>query len=469
MLLWPKWLNMANPPFESPLTVVAEQHQRRIRLMLLICAGLLVVQGIAWALFFTSRAEWHLVAVDMVMLFAGVTVGGLTHLKRMRAAFFLMATTMLVLICGLSLLFDVPSAQAPRSIHQYLLVMAAASLLFLRHERLPLRLGVTAVFFAAFVALASSNFAIDAGYALPDSVRVPGTWVNNVFSALALYAVIHIILSEVADQSVMEIDLRKGIARGEFFLVYQPQVNSQATVLGAEALLRWQHPSLGLVRPDEFIPMAEKTGLILPLGSWVLGKACSQLVDWSACPDMAGLTLSVNVSVQQLRQPDFVQQVQSVLERTKAPPHLLKLELTESSLVQDMEDIIVKMKTLKSMGVGFSLDDFGTGYSSLNYLKRLPLDQLKIDQSFVRDVLTDDHDASIARMVIALGKNLGFDVIAEGVESQAQCDFLIQNDCHLFQGYLFSKPVTGDQYMDYVAKQKASVELQGTSDPLLAP
>ena len=186
------------------------------------------------------------------------------------------------------------------------------------------------------------------------------------------------------------------------------------------------------------------------MGAWVLGTACAQLVAWSAQPDLKHLTLAINVSVHQFHQSDFVQRVQSTLERTGAQAHRLKVELTESSLVHDIDEIILKMEQLKSLGVGLSLDDFGTGFSSLNYLKRLPLDQLKIDQSFVRDVLTDNNDAAIARMVIGLGDSLGFAVIAEGVESRGQREFLMQNGCHLFQGYLFSKPVPADAFAQYV-------------------
>jgi EAL domain-containing protein (putative c-di-GMP-specific phosphodiesterase class I) len=196
--------------------------------------------------------------------------------------------------------------------------------------------------------------------------------------------------------------------------------------------------------------VAEQSGLILPLGAWVLGTACAQLVAWSSLADLKNLKLAINVSVHQFRQADFVQQVKSVMERTGVQAHQLKLELTESSLVHDIDDIIVKMEQLKDMGVGLSLDDFGTGFSSLNYLKRLPLDQLKIDQSFVRDILTDPNDAAIARMVIGLGDSLGFSVIAEGVETQGQREFLIENGCHQFQGYLFSKPVPADAFERFV-------------------
>jgi len=196
----------------------------------------------------------------------------------------------------------------------------------------------------------------------------------------------------------------------------------------------------------EFIHLAEESGLILPLGQWVMETACERLVSWAAQPHLAALTLSVNVSARQFRQADFVQQVLALVQRSGANPGRLKLELTESLLLDDVEDIIGKMVALKAHGIAFSLDDFGTGYSSLYYLKRLPLYQLKIDRSFVRDVLTDPQDAAIARAIVALGQNLGLSVIAEGVETQAQRAFLTEQGCHAFQGYLFSKPVPHEAF-----------------------
>ena len=210
---------------------------------------------------------------------------------------------------------------------------------------------------------------------------------------------------------------------------------------GAEVLVRWQHPRRGMVSPADFIPLTEETGLILPMGKWVMETACNQLALWASRPEMAHLTLAVNVSAHQFRLPDFVDQVLTVLKDTGANPQRLKLELTESLLVDNVQDIIEKMFALKAKGVGFSLDDFGTGYSSLSYLKRLPLDQLKIDQSFVRDVLTDPNDAAIARTVVALAQSLGLGVIAEGVETEAQRDFLASSGCHAYQGYFFSQPL----------------------------
>jgi EAL domain-containing protein (putative c-di-GMP-specific phosphodiesterase class I) len=245
----------------------------------------------------------------------------------------------------------------------------------------------------------------------------------------------------VSARAAMEVDLRTAIVEKQFQLYYQAQVDSSGNMIGAEVLLRWHHPLRGMVSPVEFVPLAEETGLILPLGQWVLEVACAQLAVWATGTHTDRLTLAVNVSARQFRQADFVHQVLSVLDTTGANPQQLKLELTESLLVDDVEDIVEKMTALKNKGVSFSLDDFGTGYSSLAYLKRLPLDQLKIDRSFVRDVLTDTNDAVIARTIVALGQSLGLNVIAEGVETDAQRNFLASHGCLTYQGYFFSRPI----------------------------
>ncbi|MCX7176432.1 MAG: EAL domain-containing protein [Proteobacteria bacterium] len=245
----------------------------------------------------------------------------------------------------------------------------------------------------------------------------------------------------VTARAALEEDLRIGLQAGQFLLYYQVQVSAAGRPTGAEALVRWWHPQRGMVSPVEFIPLAEETGLILPLGHWVLATASAQLVAWAARPDTAHLSLAVNVSARQFHHPDFVEDVLAVLERTGANPHKLKLELTESMLVHDIEDIILKMTALKEIGVRFSLDDFGTGYSSLSYLKRLPLDQLKIDQSFVREVFTDINDGAIAQAIIALSQTMGLSVIAEGVETEEQRDFLSRLGCQSYQGFLFSRPL----------------------------
>lgn len=247
--------------------------------------------------------------------------------------------------------------------------------------------------------------------------------------------------SAVSERAALENDLQQAIRERQFLLHYQAQVVGSHHIIGAEVLLRWQHPHRGLVPPAEFISLAEETDLILPLGRWVLETACSQLAIWSQNPRLSELTIAVNVSVRQFQQADFVEQVLAVLQQTGADPSRLKLELTEGLMVNNVDDVIGKMRALKSRGVSFSLDDFGTGYSSLSYLKQLPLDQLKIDKSFVRDVLTDPNDAVIAKTVVALAQSLGLGVIAEGVETQAQCDFLSDVHCNTYQGYFYSRPV----------------------------
>nr|WP_255662667.1 EAL domain-containing protein [Acidovorax sp. D4N7] len=254
----------------------------------------------------------------------------------------------------------------------------------------------------------------------------------------------------MAERMALEQDMRTGLHSGEFYLVYQPQLDSRGQVIGAEALCRWKHPQKGMVSPAVFIDIAEKSGFILQLGQWVLEQACRTLYGWSMDPRLARLTLAVNVSAQQFHHPDFLPQTLDLMRECRINPAKLELELTESIFAQDVEQIAEKMQALKSLGVCFSLDDFGTGYSSLNYLKRLPLDQLKIDQSFVRDVITDSFDASIVVAMISLGESLGLKVLAEGVETESQLEFLRGKGCSLFQGYLFAKPLSEAEFQSYL-------------------
>lgn len=246
----------------------------------------------------------------------------------------------------------------------------------------------------------------------------------------------------VTASAALGADLRMALKQaGQIAIHYQPQFDRERRVVGVEALLRWQHPVHGNISPGEFIPVAEHMGLIVPLGLWALEQACAQLAGWARRTDTRHLGISVNVSVRQFLHPEFINQVMDVISRYRVQPRLLRLELTESLLIDRVDITLARMDTLKQMGVGFSLDDFGTGYSSLAYLKRLPLDQLKIDKSFVADLLTDPSDAAIARTVIGLAHNLGLPVVAEGVETEAQFEFLLDCGCDLFQGFLLARPM----------------------------
>jgi diguanylate cyclase (GGDEF)-like protein len=251
-------------------------------------------------------------------------------------------------------------------------------------------------------------------------------------------------------RAALDKELRQALADEQFQLHYQPQVGPEGELTGAEALVRWEHPERGLVSPGEFVAVAEETGLILPLGRWVLENVCRQLAVWATRPETAALRIAVNVSARQFQQAEFVEQVISTLRSTGADPHRLTLELTESLLVHNVEDVVEKMSRLKKEGVNFALDDFGTGYSSLYYLKRLPLDQLKIDRSFVRDVLTDPDDAAIAKTIVALAHTLGLKVIAEGIETAEQRAFLASSGCHCYQGNFFSKPLPSQSFEQFV-------------------
>lgn len=250
-----------------------------------------------------------------------------------------------------------------------------------------------------------------------------------------------------AQRFALQNEIREALQQRQFQLYYQPQINHVGKVVGAEALIRWLHPQRGMVPPLDFIPLAEESGLILALGNWIFATACAQLVEWSKTAVTADIVLSVNVSARQFQHPDFVAQLLLIIHGSGIDPHKLKLELTESMLVANQQDIITKMDTLKSHGIKFSLDDFGTGYSSLSYLKRLPISELKIDKSFVKDVLTDANDAAIARMIIRLAQSMELAVIAEGVETKEQRDWLEREGCFKYQGYYFGRPVPIEKFL----------------------
>ena len=258
--------------------------------------------------------------------------------------------------------------------------------------------------------------------------------------------------ASIAARASMETQLRQAMEKGQFHVHYQIQVDSSSRALGAEALIRWLHPERGLVSPAQFISLAEETGLILPIGQWVLDTACVQLKAWQQKALTRDLVLAVNVSAKQFRHAEFSTQVHAAVQRHGVNPELLKLELTESLLLENIEDTIKTMNALNEIGVQLSLDDFGTGYSSLQYLKRLPLDLLKIDQSFVRDIATSRNDEAIVRTIIAMARSLNLDVIAEGVETEVQRQLLLSNGCNRYQGYLFGRPVPIAQFNEALPK-----------------
>jgi diguanylate cyclase (GGDEF)-like protein len=252
---------------------------------------------------------------------------------------------------------------------------------------------------------------------------------------------------ELEVRTRLETDLRYALNGQQFSVYYQKQVDMQGAVIGAEVMLRWMHPQDGMISPLKFIPIAEHAGLIEPIGAWVMQTACKQIQSWKGDPDTAHLHLSINISARQFRNVNFVDDVIQVIQNAGIEPQRIKLELTESLVLDNIHNSIIKMQALRTFGVRISMDDFGTGQSSLTYLRRLPLDQIKIDQSFMRDIPANQSDAAIVKTIIMMANNLGIEVIAEGVENEQQRDFLQLNGCYLFQGYLFGKPVPIDKFL----------------------
>ncbi len=416
-------------------------HQRRVRRMLQVSSLMTLLMSLGWGLFFAWRGDWPIVASDAFLCLLAIHGGRLAQQGQLQRAARTLLPGLLLVVLGHALCLDLPTAAAPRTTHLYLLPMAIFSIVVFRHDDPRLRQGLPLLFLTLFVLLSATQFGLSSAYVLPDSLRVPGSWITSITAIGTLLILLHLLQSDLSETSTQEVELRDGITLGQFELFYQPQHDGKGRLIGAEALVRWRHPERGWVAPGEFIPLAERTGLILPLGQIVLEQACHQLVQWSRDPGKAGWSLAVNVSALQMQQAGFVASVLGLVEYHGVAPGRLKLELTEGVLLQEFDQVSAKMHQLRSAGIAFALDDFGTGYSSLQYLRRLPLEQIKIDQSFVADLGRQDCDSAIVGTVLVLGRSLGLQVIAEGVENAEQWQLLSGLGCRLFQGYWFSAPL----------------------------
>ncbi len=444
----------------SDSTGAPSLHERRVRRMLLLGSGLTAVFCVGWGTFFSLHGNRAIAALDLVCILLSALTFHLVQRGRIRQAARLLSGVLYGVMTFNAAYLDVPSLGVPRSAHAFLLGYAVVAVLLMRDEPPWLRHGVPLLFLCTYAVLASSNAGPQTAFMLPDSVRAPGVWINHGFVVALVYGALWIIQADVALRNGQGRELERALLQGELLLYLQPQVGEDGRILGAEALLRWQHPQRGMVSPGEFIPLAERSGLMPALGDWVLRTACLRLAAWRLDARTAGLQLAVNVSASQFTQPDFVARVLARVAEAGIDPSMLKLELTESVLAEDLDAVVAKMAVLKAHGIGFSLDDFGTGFSSLSYLRRLPLDQLKIDQSFVRNMLASPNDAAIAQTVVALGRTLGLQVIAEGVETDEQRSFLCEMGCEAFQGYLFSRPVPPAEF---------EAQLHGAWRPLVPP
>ncbi|MDI4633436.1 EAL domain-containing protein [Pelomonas sp. V22] len=396
---------------------------------------------VGWTIYFVITLGWQSLA-QVNVLMAAATTGVLLldrsdHQRLAAIGFIAIALTYLV---GVSVVLDVPTLVAPRSEHLYLLPLAASAVFMLQHEKPILRLGFLLPMLLAFAWLATQP-------ARPENINFAGTaqagagLVNTLCAAVLTYVAIMIMLREAKETSALELDFARAVAVGEIQAYLQAQCTADGRIVGAEALMRWRHSKRGYVSPAEFIPMAERSGLIVPAGEQIAAIVCKALHHWEHDPVLSQLTVSVNVSSAQLYSGASTSKLLGAVHDAETPPASLKFELTESMFVENFEAVRAKMEQIRDQGIRMALDDFGTGFSSLSYLKQLPLDQIKVDQSFVRDLPGDASAAKIAATIVHLGADLGLEVVAEGVENHEQLQALQAMGCRIFQGFLFSRPI----------------------------
>lgn len=418
-----------------------ERPSHRLAVAYKLGSLIVIVLALCWGAVFLVMQSWLLATVDLVLALVGVLSWLLVHQGRLAAALILSQLAFLVIAVSFCLLFDIPSEAIPRVTHLYLLVLALLG--FLNYLRKPstVQLVIIGLCLVAFIAFASSKLSLPFAQPVSDDIRLVGSWVNVTLAVTMLCGCIHIMQLKFIRTTSTIRGLQYALLQGEFALHYQPQINRAGKTLGAEALLRWNSAKRGPVSPADFIPIAEEAGLMSAIGNWVLEQGCQTLAAWQSSPTTRDLTLSINVSASQFHEQGFEQSVLNAVASHGIDANKLMLELTESVLVADVEAVIAKMHRLRTSGIRIALDDFGTGYSSLDYLRRLPLDQLKMDRSFISDIVVNKRSASLARNIIQLGRDLDMTVLAEGVETQEQLRFLLDHGCAEFQGFLLGRPV----------------------------
>lgn len=442
------------------------RHNKRVKSLILFGGFSTVICSALWGLYYLNRGDLPHLSINLILVVIGSIILMLTFNNYLRCAAIIMCHALLSMVL-FAALGDIPVDNIPRSVHMNFLPVVAATFLIFHREGIYLRFVLPIIGLLLFLAVALNVMPIPSSdLAAPIEGRLVGVWINHFTGVVGASVVVAMMQANMNSRNALESDMRRAIARGEYHFHYQPQVDVSGRILGVEALLRWHHPTRGSVSPLEFIPLAEETGLIIPIGEWGLRTACAQLTEWSKSPLTNHLTVAVNVSITQFRQPDFVQEVKSILLLSGASPSKLKLELTETALADDIDVVVEKMQALKNIGVTWSLDDFGTGYSSLSLLKRLPLDQLKIDKSFVSDLLSDKRSLAIINTLIGLSQNLNLSVIAEGVENEKQLMALQSNGCLSYQGYLFCHPLPISELNDLIIGKEATGHIRYQPAPV---
>ncbi len=431
------------PLFKSPSTnhyLTQKQHFQHLQFICRIALPVGVAVSGAWLVVFVLMQHWPLVVIEGLLcaiIFAGWVAAKRGHIS---SGMLVSQVACVLFIVCFSLLFDVPDDSVPRVSHIYLLIIALAGFANLQLDPTRLQLGIIITSILGFILFSASPMRFSFATPLPDEIRTITAWAHAAIASAVLCGGILLLQRKLGPDSRLVRELRTAVAKEQLELFFQPQVDRSGRLIGAEALLRWKHPRLGYVAPDNFIPLAERAGLMPEVGGWVLSKGIETLSKWGTKDETKDIVLAINVSPDQFFQENFVANVMSALEASAVAPRSLKLELTETMFVSEVNELIDKIKALKDKGIGIALDDFGTGYSSLSYLRQLPLQQLKIDRSFVR-ATTTERGALMARNICQMGHDLGLDILAEGIETEEQLRFMTECGCSAFQGYYFGRPI----------------------------
>ncbi len=397
--------------------------------------------ALGWGIFFALGRAWALVGIDVAVIAVALMSFLLAHRRQLSAALLFSQVSFFVIILVFCLVFDVPNAAAPRVTHIFLLVLALLGYINHQRERSHLQVIIIVLCLVSFIVFSSTHVTAPVTQPIADEFRTLGTWVNTIIAVALLCGGIYVMQLKFAQNLDQARDIKAALTNREFELFYQPQVDEAGKVSGAEALLRRKRQGGGYISPGEFIPAAEQAGLMPTLGDWVLGEACRTLAFWQQEEATRHLKLSVNVSVDQFMKANFVETLMARIAARDLDPTCLKLELTESMMVDDVDAIVEKMRTLRAAGIILSLDDFGTGYSSLSHLRQLPIHEIKIDRSFVQDAPQNKRNRILLKSIFDIARMLEFSVVAEGIETKEQLLLLQSFGCTIFQGYYFGRPV----------------------------
>ena len=400
-----------------------------------------VCLGIGWGVTFAFMGLWTLAAVEALLAVVGVVCLILIAKGRPTVALLTMQFVFLLFAIFFSLFYDVPSESVPRVSHLFLLILAMLGYVNYQRERSLQQIALIVLGLVSFIVLSSTTWSFSFAEPIPDAFRRHNAWINVVLATAMLCGCIYVMQREFARGSRLRQQLRAALWNNEFVLHYQPQIGAGGRILGAEALIRWEHPEKGLLLPAAFLPAAEQAGLMPRIGGWVLKDACRTLAAWSRDASTRELSLAINVSAEQFLLDGFERLVLDTLQAHGVDPRRLKLELTESTVVADVADVARKMQALRGAGVVLALDDFGTGYSSLSHLRSLPFEELKIDRSFVHEAVANPRGETLAKGIVKLGHDLDLKVMAEGIETAEQHRFFLAWGCSEFQGRHFGDAI----------------------------